>query len=96
MPSSHESPQPIQIDFGTLKHGTVTILVHWNITPVEITDQMSNEPVTRYEYQEARIDWILPAPFTTKEEIQSYFDANYDTSENILNWAQATKVSSLA
>lgn len=92
MPSSHESPQNIQIDFGTLKHGKVDILVHWDITPIESTDPMTNETRTTYEYEEVRMNWILPNPFTSKEEIQSYFDANYDQGEKILNWAQASKI----
>lgn len=92
MPSSHESPSLIQIDFGSLKNGVVSILVHWDIIPVDLLNSFTNETCTMYEYEEVRMNWILPELFTSKEEIQSYFDANYDQGETILNWAQASKI----
>lgn len=83
MTNSFNNPQNIEVDFATLKHGKVDILVHWNVT--ESLDENSN---TMYSYNECRMNWILPTPMTTRVEVQTYFDDNYD---EILGWAQATK-----
>ena len=87
MPSSHINPQLIEVDFATLKRGKIDILIHWNIT--ESLDENDN---TIYSYDECRLNWILPAPMTSKVEIQAYFDANYDQGDNILGWAMASKI----
>ena len=88
MVQSDTNPQNIQVDWGTLRHGTVYILVHWNVEEVTMTE----ESITYYQYDECRMRWILPSPFSTREQIQAYFDANYDQGENILEWAMASKV----
>ena len=93
MVQSNTEPQNIQVDWGTMKHGKVDILVHWNVEEVEQTDPMTEETTTYYQYDEVRINWILPSPMTSKVEIQEYFDANYDQGENILGWAMASKLS---
>lgn len=88
MVNSFNNPANVEVDFATLKHGKVDILVHWNVT----TSQDENDN-TMYNYDECRMRWILPSPFSTREQIQAYFDANYDQGENILEWAQASKIS---
>jgi len=87
MVNSLNNPQNIEIDFGTLRNGKVDILVHWNVTS---TPDEEGNPV--YNYDECRMNWVLPELFTSREAIQNYFDNNYDTGENILNWAKATKI----
>ena len=87
MVNSFNNPQNIEIDFGTFKNGKIDILVHWNITSA--SDKEGN---LVYNYDEVRMIWILPEPFTSKELIQNYFDNNYNTGENILNWAKASKI----
>ena len=89
MVQSNTEPQDIQVDWGTMKHGKVDILVHWNVEEVTLNDQ------THFQYDEVRINWILPTPMTSKAEIQEYFDANYASGENILGWAQASKISAI-
>ena len=93
MVQSSELPQNIQVDWGKLRSGKVDILVHWNIEEVTITDPMTEEPITYYTYDECRMNWILPSLMTTRAEIQSYFDNNYDADECILDWAKASKIS---
>ena len=87
MVNSFNNPANVEVYFSTLKHGKIDILVHWNVT----TSQDENDN-TMYTYYECRMRWILPSPFSTREQIQSYFDTNYDQCENILNWAKAVKV----
>lgn len=90
MLQSSEEPQNIQVDWGKLKHGKVDILVHWN---VEEVTHPTEESITYYTYDECRMKWVLPSPMTSKVDIQTYFDNNYDQGEKILDWAKATRVS---
>lgn len=91
MAESNIQPNTIIPDFGTLKHGKLDILVNWDITSTTKLDDMGNE-YTVWSYESARINWVLPAVYESKAAIQAYLDANYSTGENILGWAQATRV----
>ena len=90
MTNSNIKPNNITPDFGTLKNGKLDILVNWNITAV--TKMGIDVEYTSWDYESVRLNWILPTPMTTREEIQLYLDDNYSTGENILGWAQATKI----
>ena len=92
MAESNIQPNTIIPDFGTLKNGKLDILVNWNITSETKQDEQGNE-YTVWSYESARINWILPAVYESEAAIQSYLDANYDEGENILGWAQASKMS---
>jgi len=94
MVNSNIEPTNIIPDFGTLKRGKLDILVNWNITSATKTDDMGNE-YTEWQYESARINWILPAVYESESAIQAYLDANYSTGENILGWAQASKISAV-
>ena len=91
MVKSNIEPQNITPDFGTLKRGKLDILVNWGITSVTKTDDMGNE-YTQWSYESARINWVLPEVYESTTAIQSYLDANYASGENILGWAQATRM----
>ena len=91
MTQSNIQPTNIVPDFGTLKHGKLDILVNWDITSATVEDDMGNE-YTQWSYESARINWVLPAVYESEAAIQAYLDANYDEGENILGWAQATRV----
>ena len=90
MVQSSEEPQLIQIDWGKYKNGKVDILVHWNIQEKTREDEMGS--YTYWEYDEVRMRWVLPIPMSTRSEVQTYFDNNYNQGENILAWAQASKM----
>ena len=92
MAESNIQPNTIIPDFGTLKNGKLDILVNWNITSETKQDEQGNE-YTVWSYESARINWVLPAVYESEAAIQSYLDANYDEGENILGWAQASKMS---
>ena len=94
MTESNIQPNKIIPDFGTLKRGKLDILVNWDITSVTKTDDMGNE-YTQWSYESVRINWILPAVYESESAIQAYLDANYSTGENILGWAQASKISAV-
>ena len=91
MVNSNIEPQNIVPDFGTLKHGKLDILVNWSISSETKPDDMGNE-YTSWFYESARINWVLPAIYESEAAIQAYLDANYSTGENILGWAQASKI----
>ena len=91
MTASNIKPQNITPDFGTLKRGKLDILVNWGITSATKTDDMGNE-YTEWSYESVRLNWILPAVYESEAAIQAYLNANYDDGENILGWAQATRV----
>ena len=92
MVNSNIEPQNITPDFGTLKRGKLDILVNWDITSKTKTDDMCNE-YTEWQYESVRLNWVLPAVCESEAAIQAYLNANYDAGENILGWAQATRVS---
>ena len=92
MTASNIEPQNITPDFGTLKRGKLDILVNWDITSATVEDDMGNE-YTEWQYESVRLNWVLPAVYESEAAIQAYLDANYDEGENILGWAQATRVS---
>ena len=92
MTESNIQPNTIIPDFGTLKNGKLDILVNWNISSETKTDDMGNE-YTMWSYESARINWVLPAVYESESAIQAYLEANYSTGENILGWAQASKIS---
>ena len=94
MTVSNIEPQTITPDFGTLKRGKLDILVNWNITSETKQDEMGNE-YTVWSYESVRINWILPAVYESESAIQIYLDANYSTGENILGWAQSSKISAI-
>jgi len=91
MVNSNIEPTNIIPDFGTLKHGKLDILVNWDITSTTKQDDMGNEYV-EWQYESVRLNWVLPAVYESDAAIQAYLDANYDEGENILGWAQATRV----
>ncbi len=92
MAESNIQPNTIIPDFGTLKRGKLDILVNWDIASVTKTDDMGNE-YTEWQYESARLNWVLPAVYESEAAIQAYLNANYDEGENILGWAQASKMS---
>ena len=92
MTSSNIEPQNIEIDWGRFKNGKVDILIHWDIGEVKRVDEMTGDTLTYYQYEEKRMNWVLPSPMTSKVEIQSYFNDNYDQGEKILDWAKAAKL----
>lgn len=91
MVNSNIEPTNIIPDFGTLKHGKLDILVNWDITSVTKTDDMGNEYI-EWSYESVRLNWVLPAVYESEAAIRAYLNANYDEGENILGWAQATRV----
>ena len=94
MANSNIEPQNIVPDFGTLKNGKLDILVNWDITSATVEDDMGNE-YTEWQYESVRLNWVLPAVYESEAAIQAYLDANYNEGENILGWAQASKISAI-
>jgi len=93
MVGSNINPELIHID--RVKRGIAEILVRWDIVPTKRADENGNG-YTEYIYSERRMEWCLPEPLKTKEEVQKYLNSIYDTGDiatgNILSWAKASKV----
>jgi hypothetical protein len=81
--------RPQAIEINTIKKGVAEILAHWDIVQIEREDEMSGETQTIYQYEECRMKWVLEGDFETREDAQTYLDAN---SEEILRFAKPTKV----
>lgn len=91
MVNSNIEPQNIVPDIGTLRNGKLDILVNWDISSETKQDDMGNS-YTVWSYESARINWVLPSVYDTVSAIQGYLNDNYSSGENILGWAQATKI----
>lgn len=88
MPESTIEPLTIEID--RIKNGIANILAHWDVQQIERTDEMCGKTQTIYTYEEQRLDWVLPRPMQTREEVEAYLAEN---EAEILDWAQGAKVS---
>ena len=75
--------KPKTIEINTVKNGKVNLLAHWDITETE------REGQKLYQYQEQRLNWVLPKSYTTKAGITSYLNSIED---EILDWAKGSKV----
>jgi len=75
--SSNVEPALIEPDMGSIRRGTIDLLIHWAITPVTKTDPAGNT-YTAYEYEEERLNRPLPAGVRSLEDITAYFTARYD------------------
>ena len=80
--------QPKTIEIDTIKNGKVEILAHWDIKQIEV-ERMDGEPELMWQYKEVRMEWVLPEPFNSMVEIESYFET---VKDEIIKWAQAAKV----
>lgn len=86
MVESTIEPKSIQID--KIRRGIATILVHWDIGQIERETDFGKEML--WQYEECRMDWILPQAYESREEVEEYL-ANVE--EEILNWVKGAKVS---
>lgn len=89
MTFSKNKPEKFFIDIATLKNGKLYIYVRWNITSFE-RDTLVGGKQTFYDYDESRIEWVLPRKFETIESLNEYFESIYD---ELLDWAKATTTS---
>ena len=87
MVQSTIKPKTIEID--RIKNGIVTLLAHWDIKEKERTDEMSGKTQKIYQYEECRMQWVLPKAYSTKAGITSYLAS---VEDEILDWAKGSKV----
>ena len=71
MVTKNTKPEDIELDYGSLKNGSVDVLIHWNI--VEKTD---SESKIYYEYNEERVK--IQVPSNSESEILAYISENSD------------------
>ena len=77
MVKSNIEPHNINVDWGSFKGGSVDVLVHWNITEVEETDDMNESTYIAWQYEEARIRVPLPAHARSHDAAQTYAESRY-------------------
>jgi len=76
MVKRNTQPEPVEVDWGSFRDGSVESLVHWNIT--ESTDTAEDGTAyNQYDYDEARIRVPLPAHARSQETAQEYLDGRY-------------------
>ena len=85
MTESTDKPDVIQLDY--VRNGKAQILVHWN---AEEKEKETDEGTEIYwQYDECRMDWVLPDAYDTIADVQTYLDS---ISEELLDWAKGSKV----
>ena len=76
MVTKNTQPEPVEVDWGSFKGGSVDALVHWNIAETTGTTD-DGTSYTQYEYEEARIRVPLPAHARSQEAAQEYLNGRY-------------------
>ena len=81
---SDNKPEPIEIDW--IKKGVARVLIRWNAKEVPAPVMDGEKARTQWEYDEEVIEWSLPTPDLTPEQIAAYFKA---TQAEIEGFAKA-------
>ncbi len=76
MVKRNTQPEPVEVDWGSFREGSVESLVHWNIVESTGSDN-DGGTYTQYEYEEARIRVPLPASARSQATAQEYLDGRY-------------------
>ena len=76
MVTKNTHPEPVELDWGSFKEGSVDVLVHWNITETTGTTE-DGQTFPQWQYDEARIRIPLPATARSQATAQEYLDGRY-------------------
>ena len=76
MVTKNTHPEPVELDWGSFKEGSVDVLVHWNITETTGTTE-DGQTFPQWQYDEARIRIPLPATARSQETAQEYLNGRY-------------------
>ena len=87
----HSNTEPAVIQIDRIENGIARLLVHWNIQLVTVTDTMTEETRQEWQYSERVILWTLPQKYANIAAVQAYLDG---IQTEVLNWAEATEMSS--
>ena len=87
----HSNTEPAVIQIDKIEAGIARLLVHWNIRQVTVPDPMTEETRQEWQYSERVIKWTLPQKYENVAAVQAYLDS---IQAEILNWAEATELSS--
>lgn len=86
--------KPDTITLDRVIGGKAEILVNWNVTETERTDEMSGKTTTFYVYDQCAFRgnnaWVLPQAYNTISEVEEYLSEN---ETEILDWAKGSKIS---
>lgn len=83
---SDTKPESIQID--KIEDGRARLLIHWDITEQERSDEQGTR--TEYQYSERVLWWTLPQKYSSVDEVLVYLT---EISADLIHWAQATEFS---
>jgi len=86
----HSNTEPAVIQIDRIENGIARLLVHWNIQQVTVPDPMTEKTRQEWQYSERVILWTLPQKYADVAAVQAYLDS---IQEEILNWAEATELS---
>jgi hypothetical protein len=87
----HSNTEPAVIQIDKIEAGIARLLIRWNIRQVTIEDPMTETTRQEWQYSERVIKWTLPQKYENMAAVQEYLDG---IQEEILNWAEATEMSS--
>jgi len=76
MVTKNTHPEPVELDWGSFKEGSVDVLVHWNITETTGTTE-DGQTFPQWQYDEARIRIPLPATARSQATAQEYLNGRY-------------------
>jgi len=87
--------QPDEIEIDRVRNGRTRLLVHWDVSEVTHTDEITGESQTLYEYEEKVLWWTFPLEsdglvLNNIENIEQYIQNN---KTEILNFAKGSKIS---
>jgi len=77
-------PEPIEID--KIERGVARVLIRWNAKEVPAPVMYGEKARTQWEYEEEVIQWTLPTPDLSPEQIATYFK---ETQAEIEGFAKA-------
>ena len=64
-------PEPIEVDW--IKKGVARVLIRWNVKEVPAPVMDGEKMRNQWEYDEEVIQWALPTPDLTPDQIAKYF-----------------------
>ena len=91
MTKSHSDNKPDVIEIDKIVNGVARVLIRWNIHEVPAPVMDGEKVRTQWEYDSEVIQWTLPTPDLTPDQIAAYFKEKQTEIEGFakakrINW----------
>lgn len=70
---SYSDNKPLEIEIDKIAKGVARVLIRWNAKEVPAPVMDGGKPRNQWEYDEEVIQWSLPTPDLTPDQIAVYF-----------------------